>query len=94
MTSNNKVPESDNKNIGKAATGNDFLTLWPKDQEFADRELAKAKDMLVGAALSALGLGGLPAPGTGSTTAGVPVGSPAVVAVPPPPADAVKPPGR
>jgi hypothetical protein len=55
-TLNNMVPESDNKNIGKAATGNDFLTLWPKDQASADAELQKAKDSLMAAVLGALGI--------------------------------------
>lgn len=82
VTVNNKVPESDNKNIGKAATGNDFLTLWPKSQEFADQELAKAKDALVGAALAALGLG---PPAATATTPAVVAPYPPVGSAPVPP---------
>jgi hypothetical protein len=54
VTVNNRVPEGDNKNIGKSATGNDFLTLWPKDQAHADSELNKAKAGLLAAFLSSL----------------------------------------
>jgi hypothetical protein len=74
VTINNRVPEGDNLNIGKAATGNDFLTLWPSSQAFADAELQKAKDSLMAAALGAMGLPSTPAP---------PASSPAVIAAPP-----------
>jgi hypothetical protein len=79
-TVNNMVPEGDNKNIGKSATGNDFLTLWPKDQAHADAELQKAKTALITAFLSSLFPSKPPASG------------PAVVPAPPV-AGAPKPPG-